>query len=83
MSFIAGFHSLSAPPAFSDPDVRRQANLSGETTIQFTVMMTVMISIFCHGLSALPGISCDAGRIARLDSAAPERQGHCAEKTTG
>jgi hypothetical protein len=47
------------------------------------LMMTVIISIFSHGLSALPGISYYAGRIARLDSAAPERQGGDAEKSAG
>ena len=47
--------------------LEQEAHLPGESTIRLTVMMTVWLSIFAHGLSALPGInfyrkkSCDAG----------------------
>ena len=36
--------------------------------------MTVVASIFAHGLSALPGISLYQRNIASLDDASPEHQ---------
>ncbi len=46
----------------------------GEATIRVAVMATVLLSIFAHGLSAMPGIKLYARRIAKLPSAAPEKQ---------
>jgi sodium/hydrogen antiporter len=46
----------------------------GEPTIRLAVMVTVLLSIFAHGLSALPGTHLYAARIATLDASAPERQ---------
>ena len=43
------------------------------TVIPLVVTMTVMLSIFAHGLSALPGIKWYARKIEGLDSNAPER----------
>ena len=37
-------------------------------------MVTVLLSIFAHGLSALPGMKLYAAKVATLDAAAPERQ---------
>ncbi len=37
-------------------------------------MATVVLSIFLHGLSAMPGISIYAHKVAALNSSAPERQ---------
>jgi len=37
-------------------------------------MMTVLLSIFAHGFSALPGINLYAAKVATLDAVAPERQ---------
>jgi len=54
--------------------LERQAHLPEEATIKLAVMMTVLLSIFAHGLSALPGISYYAKRITRLDSTAAEHQ---------
>ena len=47
----------------------------GESTIRLAVMMTVLISIFAHGLSALPGIEMYARRINLLPPDAPELDG--------
>ena len=47
-------------------------HLSGESTIRCTVMATVFLSIFAHGLSALPGISWYAGKVGVLSKNAPE-----------
>jgi len=55
--------------------LERQANLPAESTIRLTVMATVLLSIFGHGLSALPGISIYAKRITALNSDAPEHKG--------
>jgi len=54
--------------------LERQANLPTESTIRLTVMATVLLSIFGHGLSALPGISVYAKRITSLSSDAPEHK---------
>jgi NhaP-type Na+/H+ or K+/H+ antiporter len=47
---------------------------AGESTIRLAVMMTVLLSIFAHGFSALPGINLYAAKVATLDAVAPERQ---------
>jgi NhaP-type Na+/H+ or K+/H+ antiporter len=62
--------------------LERHANLPGESTIRLAVMATVLLSIFAHGLSALPGIDVYAERIAFLDKNAPERQS-IEQKSTG
>jgi NhaP-type Na+/H+ or K+/H+ antiporter len=46
----------------------------GEATIRIAVMATVLLSIFAHGLSAMPGINLYTAKIAALPSAAPEHQ---------
>jgi NhaP-type Na+/H+ or K+/H+ antiporter len=51
------------------------ANHPGETTIQLAVMVTVLLSIFAHGLSAQPGIKFYAAKINIMGEDAPERQG--------
>jgi sodium/hydrogen antiporter len=51
-----------------------EAQLPGEDTIRLTVMATVFLSIFAHGLSALPGMNFYARRQAALASNAPEHQ---------
>jgi NhaP-type Na+/H+ or K+/H+ antiporter len=48
--------------------------LPGETTIKVAVAATVLLSIFAHGLTALPGISRYATAIAPLDNDAPEHE---------
>jgi sodium/hydrogen antiporter len=52
----------------------QQANLPGEPTIQLAVMLTVLLSIVAHGLSAWPGIELYAGRLASLGPGAVECQ---------
>jgi hypothetical protein len=46
----------------------------GEATIRIAVMATVLLSIFAHGLSAMPGINLYAAKIAALPPAALEHQ---------
>ena len=54
--------------------LEQEMNLPGEPTIRVVVMVTVLLSIFVHGLSAIPGINLYASKIAALDSSAPEHQ---------
>lgn len=54
--------------------LEQQAQLPGESTIRLAVMATVLLSIFGHGLSALPGINLYARKISSLDFSAPEHQ---------
>jgi sodium/hydrogen antiporter len=49
----------------------REAGLAGNSTIRLAVMATVLLSIFGHGLTAQPGISLYARRIAALDETSP------------
>ena len=53
-----------------------KADLPGEATIMLTVTVTVLLSIFAHGLSAIPGIDLYAAKIAGLGASAPEHQGN-------
>ncbi len=48
-------------------------SLPGEPTIRLAVMATVMLSIFAHGLSTLPGIRRYAAALAPLGPTAAER----------
>jgi len=52
--------------------LEQQAKFPGESTIRLAVMATVLLSIFAHGLSALPGIALYGRGIASLGSNAPE-----------
>ncbi|MFZ2446314.1 MAG: cation:proton antiporter [Syntrophobacteraceae bacterium] len=52
--------------------LEHESRLPGESVIRLAVMVTVFLSIFCHGFSALPGIGLYARKVAALDAAAPE-----------
>ena len=54
--------------------LEEQLHLPGESTIRYAVTATVVLNIFAHGLSAVPGINMYARKIAALDAAAPEHQ---------
>jgi NhaP-type Na+/H+ or K+/H+ antiporter len=54
--------------------LEQETHLPGESTIRFAVMATVLLSIFAHGLSAMPGIGLYARKIASLTASAPEHQ---------
>lgn len=51
-----------------------EADLPGEPTIRLVVMATVLLSIFAHGLTALPAIGRYAKAIAPLGDGAPEHE---------
>lgn len=54
--------------------LEREVDLSSEAIIIQAVAATVLLSIFAHGLSALPGIKWYANQIDNLDDTAPELQ---------
>jgi len=51
-----------------------ESHLTGEPTIKLAVMVTVLLSIFAHGITALPGISRYAKAIAPLNDNVPEHE---------
>lgn len=55
--------------------LEKQADLPGESTLRLAVLATVLLSIFAHGLSAVPGIAAYARRLAALPPGAAERRG--------
>ena len=54
--------------------LEQEMHLPGEATIRLAVIVTVVLSIFAHGLSALPGIGLYERKIASLGTAALEHQ---------
>ncbi len=54
--------------------VDRVGNLPGENTIRLAVVATVLLSIFLHGLTAMPGIRRYATAAAALGPQAPEHR---------
>ena len=54
--------------------LEEEMHLPGESTIRFAVESTVLLSIFAHGLSAMPGIGLYARKTTSLAADAPEQQ---------
>jgi NhaP-type Na+/H+ or K+/H+ antiporter len=54
--------------------LQHETRTAGAPDIQLAVMMTVLISIFAHGLTAMPGIALYSRKVALLDSTAPENE---------
>jgi sodium/hydrogen antiporter len=52
--------------------LEQEMHLPGEQTIRFTVTVTVLLSIFAHGLSAMPGIDLYAGETSSLAASSPD-----------
>lgn len=52
--------------------LEHETHLPGEAVIAGTVTATVMLSIFAHGVSALPGATWYSARVAALAPTAPE-----------
>jgi NhaP-type Na+/H+ or K+/H+ antiporter len=53
----------------------QQTQLPGEQAVKLAVIVTVLISIFAHGLSAQPGIHWYARHVGELDAESGERAG--------
>src|SRR6516164_6342771 len=54
--------------------LEQQVHMPGEHPLRYAIMATVVLSIFAHGFTAVPGIDLYARRVALLDSAAPEHR---------
>jgi sodium/hydrogen antiporter len=54
--------------------LEQETHQPGEATIRFAVMTTVLLSIFAHGLTAIPGINFYAARLASQNPAPSELQ---------
>ena len=54
--------------------LEQQVHMPGEQPLRYAITATVALSIFTHGLTAVPGIALYARRVALLDSAAPEHR---------
>ena len=52
--------------------LKQELSLPGEFTIRLAVMVTVLLSIFAHGLSASTGIGIYARKLSLLAATAPE-----------
>jgi sodium/hydrogen antiporter len=55
--------------------LQQELTLPGETTIRLALIATVLLSIFAHGFSALPGISIYARTITPAGTARPDLLG--------
>jgi sodium/hydrogen antiporter len=55
--------------------LEQESHHSGESTIRFAVMATVLLSIFAHGLSAQPGIKLYSAKVNTLGADVPESRG--------
>ena len=54
--------------------LEQEMHFPGELTIRFALTATVLLSIFAHGLSAMPGIALYARKIESLAADAPEHE---------
>jgi NhaP-type Na+/H+ or K+/H+ antiporter len=63
--------------------LEQESHLPGESTIRLAVMATVLLSIFAHGFSAMPGIALYARKIATLDATAAEHLAVADSKSPG
>jgi NhaP-type Na+/H+ or K+/H+ antiporter len=55
--------------------VKQELSLPGEPTIRLAIMVTVLLSIFAHGLSAGPGIGLYTRKLSVLIAANPGASG--------
>ena len=54
--------------------LEQQIHMPGEHPLRYAITATVVLSIFAHGLTAVPGMELYARRVALLDAAAPEHR---------
>ncbi len=54
--------------------LEQELRLPGESTIRYALMATVLLSIFAHGLSAMPGIGLYAHKVTSFDTAEPPQK---------
>jgi NhaP-type Na+/H+ or K+/H+ antiporter len=54
--------------------LKEEANLAGESVIELAVVVTVLLSVFAHGISAAPSIDLYAKQVEKMGADASERQ---------
>jgi NhaP-type Na+/H+ or K+/H+ antiporter len=54
--------------------LQQEMHFPAESTIRAAVMLTVLVSIFAHGFSAVPGIALYVRNLRSLDRSVPENQ---------
>lgn len=54
--------------------LQQELRLPGELTIRYSLMATVLLSIFAHGLTAMPGIGLYARKVTSADAAELEQK---------
>jgi NhaP-type Na+/H+ or K+/H+ antiporter len=54
--------------------LEQQIHMPGEHPLRYAITATVVLSIFAHGLTAVPGMELYARRVRLLDGAAPEHR---------
>jgi sodium/hydrogen antiporter len=54
--------------------LEQESNTAGESIVRLVVVVTVLMSIFAHGFTTLPGISLYARKLSALDEKSPEKQ---------
>ncbi len=54
--------------------LEQEMHLPGEPTIRFALTLTVLLSVFAHGLTAMPGIDLYARKLESLPTGAQEHQ---------
>jgi len=59
--------------------LEQETNTAGEGIIRLVVMVTVLLSIFAHGFTTLPGINLYARKLSGLDEKSPEKQAKISE----
>jgi sodium/hydrogen antiporter len=62
--------------------LKQELGLPGESTIRVAVTVTVLVSIFLHGLTARPGVGLYASRLSSLAAATKHQQAN-RELTSG
>ena len=54
--------------------LEQETNTPGESIVRLVVIVTVLLSIFAHGFTTLPGINLYARKLSGLDAKSPEKQ---------
>jgi sodium/hydrogen antiporter len=59
--------------------LEQETNTPGQSIIRLVVVVTVLLSIFAHGFSTLPGINIYARKLTSLNEKSPEKQAEISE----
>jgi len=54
--------------------LEQELNTHGQSVVRLVIIVTVLLSIFAHGFTTLPGINLYARKLSLLDEKSPEKQ---------